>query len=286
MNQLPPRPVRALSVVLHAFPHEMPSAMMALVASSAAAVASSASPKKNYVDNCSVQQPWCNVSLPIASRLNDLVARLTVAEKIDQISTYSFTTNHSGYTPGVERLGLPPYNWHTEGLHGVRDASSAAGLHNSTLFPQVVGMAATGNTSLIGEMGRVMAREFRALNNVMRRDDRLVKRGGGLSVYGPTINIVRDARWGRNQETVSEDPWLSGTYAAAFMRGVQGVNEASKDDAYLAVAATCKHLDAYSLESAPLASDHGLIGATDEGPQFPLIASDEGSTLLMNAPPC
>lgn len=208
----------------------------------------SATSAPNYMSSCvGVQLPWCNTSLSLSTRLDDLIGRLTVDEKITQLNTFSFTNppQHNGLTPGVVRIGLPPYDWHTEGLHGVRDAS-AAGLHNSTLFPQVVGMAATGNLTLIGEMAVVMGREFRALNNVMRAADRVVTRGGGLSVYGPTINIIRDARWGRNQESVSEDPWLAGAYADAFMRGVQGADPTSS---YLAVAATCKHLAAYSIET-------------------------------------
>ena len=213
---------------------------------------SSAQP--NYVYSCPSAMRWCNSLLPIEARLDDLISRLTVPEKIEQISTFTYfnqgTEHFGGLTPGVSSVGLPPYNWHTEGLHGVRD-SHAAGFYNSTLFPQVVGMAATGNLPLVEQMATAMGREFRALNNVMRRDNRLVNKGGGLSVYGPTINIVRDARWGRNQETVSEDPWLSGVYAQAFMRGVQSGGAGQRNDTrqFLTVAATCKHLAAYSVET-------------------------------------
>jgi beta-glucosidase-like glycosyl hydrolase len=148
---------------------------------------------------------------------------------------------------------VPAYNYHTEGLHGVRD-SNVANFTNSTLFPQVTAMAATGNLSLVRQMGRVMAYELRAVNNAMRRRKSVVTRGGGLSLYGPTINIIRDGRWGRNQESVSEDPWLAGQYADRFIRGVQYGDEAESDHAYskhkyLATAATCKHLAAYSQET-------------------------------------
>ena len=81
-------------------------------------------------------------------------------------------------------------------------------------------MAATGNLSLVQAMGEVMAVEIRAINNAMRHMDRLANMGGGLSLYGPTINLIRDGRWGLNQESVSEDPWLNGQYAASFIRGV------------------------------------------------------------------
>ena len=94
-----------------------------------------------------------------------------------------------------------------------------------------------------------MAYEMRAVNNAMRRASAIVTRGGGLSLYGPTINIIRDGRWGRNQESVSEDPWLTGKYAESFVKGVQyGDGDASTME-YLATAATCKHLAAYSQET-------------------------------------
>eukprot|EP00462_Mataza_sp_D1_P007882 CAMPEP_0175124486 /NCGR_PEP_ID=MMETSP0087-20121206/2805_1 /TAXON_ID=136419 /ORGANISM="Unknown Unknown, Strain D1" /LENGTH=761 /DNA_ID=CAMNT_0016406253 /DNA_START=74 /DNA_END=2360 /DNA_ORIENTATION=- len=189
---------------------------------------------------------FCNSSLSFEDRAADLVNRLTLEEKIAQINTYSFVKNNPGITPGISRLGVCEYNYHTEGLHGVRD-SYVGGFHNSTLFPQVTAMAATGNLTLVQEMGRVMALEFRAVNNVMAKPAMWSQEeGGGLSVYGPTINLIRDPRWGRNQESVSEDPWLAGHYGAAFINGVQGQNSVTK---YLATAATCKHLAAYSMET-------------------------------------
>ncbi len=205
-----------------------------------------------YMNGCDKKLPFCDTSLSFADRAKDLVSRLTTAEKIAQLNTYSFTNGGAkGHTPGVERLGIPEYNYHSEGLHGIRD-SGVAGFKNSTLFPQVTGMAATGNITLIREMGRVMGREARAVNNVMRQLDSVVAKGGGLSYYGPTINIIRDPRWGRNQETVSEDPWLTGQYAAAMIRGVQNPDADGDSDAsnkYLAVGATCKHLAAYGIEA-------------------------------------
>ena len=214
------------------------------------------SPK--YMQNCDQQYAFCNTSLPFLDRTRDLVSRLTLAEKIAQLSTYSIKkTGPGGHTPGVERLGIPEYCYHSEGLHGIRD-SSVAGFQNSTLFPQVTGMAATGNVTLIREMGRVMGREARAVNNAMRRQDLVANKGGGLSYYGPTINIIRDPRWGRNQETVSEDPWLTGQYAAAIVRGMQDPDAEGDGDAsnkYLAVGATCKHLAAYGIEQDRLDSN-------------------------------
>ena len=206
-----------------------------------------------YMQTCTSPNLFCNASLSAAARAANLVSLLTLDEKISQLSTNSFTKTYNGLVPGIPRLGIPEYDYHTEGLHGIRD-SDVAGFKNSTLFPQVTGMSATGNLSLIYEMARAMAFEMRAVNNVMRERNQVVTRGGGLALYGPTINIIRDGRWGRNQESVSEDPWLSGQYAANFIRGVQGEGE-DEDDNYnnnnkfLAVAATCKHLDAYSQET-------------------------------------
>ena len=209
------------------------------------AAATSIQPNTHYMKKCAYGHPFCNASLTAMDRSKNLVSLLTLKEKIAQLSTNSFTKTYSGYVPGIPRLGVPEYNYHTEGLHGVRD-TYVAGFENSTLFPQVTGMAATGNLTLIRAMGYTMALEMRAVNNAMRKQNIIVSRGGGLALYGPTINIIRDGRWGRNQETVSEDPWLSGQYAVNFIQGVQGHDTASD---YLATAATCKHLDAYSQET-------------------------------------
>ena len=198
-----------------------------------------------YMHSCTAPHPFCNAQLSPATRSKNLVSLLTLPEKIAQLSTNSFTTTYHGIVPGIPRLGVPEYNYHTEGLHGIRD-STVAGFHNSTLFPQVTGMSATGNLSLIQAMGNVMSYEMRAVNNAMRKTNTIVTRGGGLALYGPTINIIRDGRWGRNQESVSEDPWLSGRYSYHFIQGVQGHSQPSQ---YLATAATCKHLDAYSQET-------------------------------------
>jgi beta-glucosidase-like glycosyl hydrolase len=202
-----------------------------------------------YMDNCTIPSIFCDATKDADARASDLVQRLTLSEKIAQLSTNSFSAVHAGFTPGVPRLGVSAYNYHTEGLHGVRDMN-VAGFHNSTLFPQVTAMAATGNFSLVFAMATVMAKELRAANNAMRSAGLVVARGGGLSLYGPTINIIRDGRWGRNEETVSEDPWLAGQYADAFVRGVQGEQLSSGTPLkYLAAAATCKHLAAYSVET-------------------------------------
>jgi beta-D-xylosidase 4 len=212
-------------------------------------IAATTVPSSPYMTKCTSPHPYCDSTLSPIDRSKNLVSLLTLDEKISQLSTNSFTNTYNGFVPGIPRLGVPEYNYHTEGLHGIRN-SDVAGFTNSTLFPQVTGMAATGNLTLIREMGVAMAYEMRAVNNVMRATGKIVTRGGGLGLYGPTINIIRDGRWGRNQESVSEDPWLSGQYSANFIEGVQG-NDGGvlKNNEYIATAATCKHLDAYSQET-------------------------------------
>lgn len=132
-----------------------------------------------------------------------LVDALTLEEKVSQISTYTPST-----VPGVERVGLPAFSYHSEGLHGLRNSFDTVGF-NATLFPQVTAMAATGNMSLIHHMGTTMLTEARALANYAT-DNNLgpFGRGAGLFYWSPTMNIGRDPRWGRFQESVSEDPYL------------------------------------------------------------------------------
>eukprot|EP00045_Choanoeca_perplexa_P017535 m.256312 g.256312 ORF g.256312 m.256312 type:complete len:928 (+) comp17563_c0_seq3:1517-4300(+) len=189
--------------------------------------------------------PYCNYSLPATVRARDLISRMTLAEKIPQLNTFSFTKE--GYTPGIARLGVPPYTYHSEGLHGVRDSTVVQ--CNATLYPQVTAMAATGNMTLINEMATIMGTEFRALNNLAKAQNLHPSRGAGLSVYGPTINIIRSGLWGRAQESVSECPWINGKYAVQFVRGIEQRDNAD-GNGYLKVSTTCKHLAAYSLEKS------------------------------------
>lgn len=183
-------------------------------------------------------QPWCNVNLSITQRVKVLINTLTLDEKITQISTFT----PKGITPGVSRIGLPSCAMHSEGLHGLRNAESV-GLHSS-LFPQTTAMAATGNISMIAEMASIMAVEARALHNYANSIGKKLTKGAGLFYWSPTMNLGRDPRWGRFQESVSEDPWLNGAYSATFVSHFQSTNGTK----YPAVAATCKHWIAYSLE--------------------------------------
>ncbi len=169
--------------------------------------------------------PYLNPSLPIAQRVNDLVSRMTLHEKVLQMQ-------HTA--PAIPRLGIPSYDWWNEALHGVARSGYA------TVFPQAIGMAATWDTKLVYQEGRVIATEARAKYNQAQRE------GNhsiyfGLTFWSPNINIVRDPRWGRGQETYGESPFLTSKLGVAFVTGMQGNNPK-----YLEVVATPKHFDAYS----------------------------------------
>ena len=178
---------------------------------------SSSSPAINPWPNAT----WCNTSLSFSERVSHLIAALTLPEKIAQISTYTPST-----VPGVPRVGLPPFSYHSEGLHGLRDARETLGL-NATMLPQTTGLAAAGNISLIRAMGRMMLAEARALNNIaqQRQLNAVYGKGAGLFYWSPTMNVGRDPRWGRFQESISEDPYLNGRYSAALVAAFQGLEE-------------------------------------------------------------
>jgi len=170
---------------------------------------------------------YLDVGVPTEERVADLLSRMTVEEKIGQLRFDA---------PAIERLGIPRYNCWNEAIHGVAGAGIA------TVFPQVIGMAATFNTGLIFRVARAIADEARAKHHEAARRG---KRGRfrGLSFWSPNVNIFRDPRWGRGQETYGEDPYLTGKMAVAFIRGLQGDHRH-----YLRVAACAKH---YVVHSGP-----------------------------------
>src|SRR5271170_1833019 len=175
---------------------------------------------------------FMNTTLPIDQRVNDLIGRMTLEEKVSQMRDHS---------PAIERLGVPKYDWWNEGLHGVAFAG------NATNFPQVIGMAATWDTSLVHHMGETISTEARAkYNQAMRDNDH--EMFFGLTFWAPNINIFRDPRWGRGQETYGEDPFLTGRMGVAFVSGMQG-----DDPKYLKVVSTPKH---YAVHSGPEPSRH------------------------------
>ena len=188
---------------------------LALMATTAAAQTSPAPATPLYLDPAQ----------PVEIRVNDLVSRMTLEEKISQL------VNQSREIP---RLQVPTYDWWSEALHGV------AGPGIATVFPEPIGLAATFDTPLIHQMGAAIGTEGRAKHNIAVRAGRrdLLE---GLDFWSPNINIARDPRWGRNQETYGEDPFLTGRMGVAFVTGMQG-----DDPKYLRVIATPKHFAVHS----------------------------------------
>lgn len=169
--------------------------------------------------------PFYDPSLPVDSRVKDLISRLTLQEKVYQMINS---------TPAIPRLGIPEYNWWNEALHGVARSGVA------TIFPQAIGMAATFDDHLIYEAASAISDEARAMYNAaIRMGNR--NQYGGLSFWTPNINIFRDPRWGRGQETYGEDPFLTTHMGISFVKGLQG-----NDPVHLKVAACAKHFAVHS----------------------------------------
>jgi beta-glucosidase len=179
--------------------------------------------------NCYAQTryPFQNTSLSFEQRVNDLVSRLTLEEKVAQMSDV---------TPAIPRLGIPAYDWWNEVLHGV-----ARTPYHVTSFPQAIAMAATFDTNSIKLMGDYSATEGRAIYEKANREGRTGQRYVGLTYWTPNINIFRDPRWGRGQETYGEDPFLTGIMGSAFVHGLQG-----DDPKYLKAAGCAKHFAVHS----------------------------------------
>ncbi|XP_050400684.1 uncharacterized protein LOC126817636 [Patella vulgata] len=177
--------------------------------------------------------PFQNVSLSWEERVDDLVNRLTLEEMAQQMS-HELPRTQEG-VPGIPRLGIKNYTWSTECLRG------DVGAGNATAFPQPIGLGATFDTDLLLRVARAIGMEVRAKNNYFEQHG-IYGQKKGLSCYSPVINIMRDARWGRNQETYGEDPFLTGVLAQHYVWGLQG-NSTSR---YLLVSSGCKHIDVYS----------------------------------------
>lgn len=173
---------------------------------------------------------WRDPSQPIAARVENLVAQMTLAEKVSQLSCEC---------RAIPRLGIPAYSHRNEGLHGrVTDG----GDDFATVFPQAIGMAATWDTPLIHAEADVISTEARAKSNdYAEHHDGTRAHRFGLSYYAPNINIFRDPRWGRGQETYGEDPFLTSRMAVAFIQGLQG-----DDPRYVKIIACAKHFVVHS----------------------------------------
>src|SRR3989442_440671 len=178
--------------------------------------------------------PYQNPSLPIERRVDDLISRMKLEEKISQMMNSA---------AAIDRLGVPEYEWWNEALHGVARAGYA------TVFPQAIGLAATWDTNLIAQVAEVISTEARAKHNEFVRNN---ERGRykGLTFWSPNINIFRDPRWGRGQETYGEDPYLTARLGVEFVKGLQG-----NDPHYLKVVATPKH---YAVHSGPEPERHAF----------------------------
>jgi beta-glucosidase len=184
--------------------------------------------------------PFLNTELGIEQRVNDLVSRMTLDEKISQMMNDA---------PAIERLGIPRYNWWSEGLHGVARAGLA------TVFPQAIGLGATWDRELLYQVSTAIADEARAKHqNFVKKDKRFIYQG--LTLWSPNINLFRDPRWGRGQETYGEDPLLTGTLATEFIKGLQG-----NDPTYFKTIATVKH---FAVHSGPEPERHVFDAVTSE----------------------
>ena len=197
-----------------------------------------------YNQNSRSQQsyefPFQNPGLSVEERVNDLVDRLTVDEKISQMMNSA---------TAIDRLGIPAYNWWNECLHGVARAGVA------TVFPQAIGLAATWDEDLIFRVSTAISDEARAKHHeFVRNNSRRIYQG--LTFWSPNINLFRDPRWGRGQETYGEDPFLSGKIAVQFIKGIQG-----DDPKYFKTIATVKH---YAVHSGPEPDRHSFDAMTDE----------------------
>jgi beta-glucosidase len=169
---------------------------------------------------------------PIEERVNDLVGRMTLEEKVGQMMTEA---------PAIPRLGVPAYDWWSEGLHGVGRAGIA------TVFPQSIGLGATWDQPFMRRIATAISDEARAkYHEALRRGER--GRYQGLTFFSPNVNLFRDPRWGRGQETYGEDPFLTGRLGVAFIQGMQG-----DDPHYLKLVATAKH---FAVHSGPEAERH------------------------------
>lgn len=195
--------------------------LFVLTCVAAAASASAAAPR-----------PWLDASTSFEQRAAALVAQMTLEEKAAQMQNAA---------PAIERLGVPAYDWWNEGLHGVARAGQA------TVFPQAIGLAATFDVPLMGQVATTISDEARAKHHQFLREG-AHGRYQGLTFWSPNVNIFRDPRWGRGQETYGEDPYLTARMGVAFVRGLQG-----DDPVYRKLDATAKHL---AVHSGPEADRH------------------------------
>lgn len=186
--------------------------------------------------------PFRDPGLPLERRVADLISRLDIGEKVSQMLHES---------PAIPRLGLKPFSWWNEGLHGVARAGSA------TIFPQAIGLAACFDRDLAHQVATAISSEARAKYEVWREKE-TAGRYCGLTFWTPNINIFRDPRWGRGQETYGEDPYLTGEIGLRFVRGLQGATGDGLPNGgshHLKTAACAKH---FAVHSGPEKDRHSF----------------------------
>jgi beta-glucosidase len=201
----------------------------------AAATAQSQTVKASVPVPAATASPlYLDASAPMESRVRDLISRMTLQEKTSQLVSVA---------PAIPRLQVPAYNYWTEGLHGIGMDGVA------TVFPQAIGYAASWNTALVHSMADTISTEGRARYHEALRHD-VHSQNEGLTVWSPNINIFRDPRWGRGQETYGEDPFLTGQIGFAYITGLQG-----DDPRYLKMLAASKH---FAVHSGPEPARHAI----------------------------
>ena len=199
--------------------------LAALLVCAGAVLAVAPAQAQTQVQAQTPEPAYKNPALPLAQRVDDLVSRMTLEEKVSQMQDHA---------AAIPRLGVPDYEWWNEGLHGAARSGYA------TVFPQAIGMAATWDTGLIHQEADVISTEARAKYAAAQAE------GNhsiyfGLDFWSPNINIFRDPRWGRGQETYGEDPYLTSRIGVAFVQSMQG-----DDPKYYKVISTSKHFDVHS----------------------------------------
>lgn len=195
-----------------------------------------------------------------------MIAQMTIEEKISQMMNY---------TPGIDRLGIKPYDWWSEALHGVARNGRA------TVFPQPIGLGATFDPEIVRKMADAIAAEGRAKFNIAQSIGNY-SIYAGLTYWSPNVNIFRDPRWGRGMETFGEDPYLSGVIGAAYVKGLQG-----DDPFYLKAAACAKH---YAVHSGPEKDRHSFDVSPSRKdlyetylPAFKMLVQDAKVEAIMGA---
>ena len=212
--------------------------------------------------------PFNDPGLPIEERVKDLISRMTLEEKVAQMQNV---------TPAIPSLGIPAYNWWNECLHGVGRSQDMV-----TVFPQAIGIAATFDEAAVLEMGNIIASEARAIYNEANHTGKEGFQYKGLTFWTPNINIFRDPRWGRGQETYGEDPYLTALIGKAMVQGLQG-----SDSVYLKTSACAKH---FAVHSGPEPERHVFNSEVSDYdlwdtylPAFRALVTEAGVSSVMGA---